>query len=363
VATAIGNRPSNGQVRQQDDEVNKTFVGFLRAIRSGNPSAIEKQGGRWVEKTDMGENIGMAGGYLVPREYTARFLKPLVEKSFIYRRAHVIPMGALETVGPMLDATTVRAANTTPFFGGLLAQWGAGKTNFSTAESEPQFRQQMLHAWDLLIYALASNQMLQDMGPEADDALLRIFGECAAYYAEWAFINGGGTSLSMPLGMLNAPCAIKVSRNTPSHIKVQDPANMIAQLLPMSWSTAVWAVSTTALADLVQITAWQPNERRHDDEGCVGYLHNLPVFPTSKLPALGTLGDLTLLDPSLYIIGDRMQVTIDVSDQAPYSTTSAFQTNQSMFRVWLRLDGKCMLNNSVTLMDGSSTASSVVILN
>jgi HK97 family phage major capsid protein len=83
----------------------------------------------------------------------------------------------------------------------------------------------------------------------------------------------------------------------------------------------------------------------------------LPLFVTEKLPALGTTGDLLLTDPSLYIIGDRMAVMIDVSDPGP-----GFRTNQSWFNVWLRQDAMPLTSGIITLQDTQTQVSQVVVL-
>ncbi len=353
---------ADGWMAAQSKTKGKSFSGFLKAIASRRPDLVEEQGGRYVtfEKSSINETSGAGGGYLVPVEYTTKLLFSLNERSLIYPRAFVVPMGSSEVRGPMLDATTVQAAGTAPFFGGLLYKWGTdGRFIFSNDETEPQFRELTLRAWDLLGFAGITNQMLADMGPEGESRLLDTLGQAAAWYAEYAFFNGYGAGASMPLGILNAPCAIDVARAGASHIIQADVATMISKLLPSCWMRAIWCCSVTALTDVVKLTGYQANiARRDENDPCVGYLENRPLFVTDKLPALGTRGDLTLFDPSLYVIGDRMQVVVDVGDQTP----TLFQSNRSMFRTWLRLDGKMMLNGPVTLPDVAQTVVSAVVV-
>lgn len=370
MATAIGNGRA-AATKTTEPQVRRSFSGFLRAIKSGKPAEIEKQGGRYLafEKSGNDELSGGAGGYLVPTEYTARFLKPLSERGFIYRRAHIVPMTTLTAKGPMLDATTAQTAGTPPWFGGVTGLWGSQAQTFTLSQSNPQFRELTLTAWDFLLYSIASNQLLADMGPEADERLMENFGQAAAWGAEYAFLNGAGAGTSMPLGMLNAPCCIDVARAGAGAIAVADVANMSGRLLPSGWMNAIWACNPSALAKIVQITSYQPNQHRSGSDMVsehVGYLEQRPLFVTDKLPKLGTRGDLVLFDPSLYVIGDRMQVVIDISDQTWAGSVNLFQANMSMFRVWLRLDGKPMLNSTVKLTgnpgDDTTTVSSVIAL-
>jgi HK97 family phage major capsid protein len=82
-----------------------------------------------------------------------------------------------------------------------------------------------------------------------------------------------------------------------------------------------------------------------------------PAFPTEKLPALGTKGDLVLIDPSMYVVGDRMQVEVAASEHVN------FLKNQMTWRVVERIDGQSWLDKPVTLQDTTTQVSPFVILN
>jgi HK97 family phage major capsid protein len=85
-------------------------------------------------------------------------------------------------------------------------------------------------------------------------------------------------------------------------------------------------------------------------------LLGLPAILTEKVPALGTKGDLMLLDPSLYVVGDRMQIEIAASEHVN------FLKNQMTWRVVERVDGQPWLDKPVTLQDGATQVSPFVVL-
>ena len=78
---------------------------------------------------------------------------------------------------------------------------------------------------------------------------------------------------------------------------------------------------------------------------------------SEKLPPLGTKGDLILIDPRYYLIGDRMQATLAVSDHVN------FLKNQVTFRLTRRCDGQPWIEKPITLQDGATTVSPFVVLN
>jgi HK97 family phage major capsid protein len=81
------------------------------------------------------------------------------------------------------------------------------------------------------------------------------------------------------------------------------------------------------------------------------------MYCSEKLPALGTKGDLILIDPRYYLIGDRVQATIAASEHVN------FLKNQVTFRVTRRTDGQPWIEKPITLQDGTTTASPFVVLN
>jgi HK97 family phage major capsid protein len=115
---------------------------------------------------------------------------------------------------------------------------------------------------------------------------------------------------------------------------------MIAKLQPSSYDRAFWVHSPSAVPQLLQLkdgteravhlqaglaTGVQPRQRHWS-------LAGFPLFCSKKLPALGTKGDLILIDPRYYLIGDR-SLTIAASEHVN------FLKNQIVFRVTRRGDG------------------------
>ncbi len=343
----------NGAVASSTEK----FVSFYNSIRKKDHGAVEKFYSP-QEKAALSELSGTTGGYLVPQGYTLKLYQAMAENSFLWPRANVVPMTTLEVQCPRVNAESAQSAGTSPFFGGMLFQWGPAQ-GVALTETEPVNGQISLKANDLTGYALLSNQFWNDIGPEGEDYLTDLIGKAAAWYAEYAFFNGLGTGRSQPMGILNATCSALVTRKVGGHIAQDDLRGMASKLIPYSYANAIWATSPSALLDLVGVNAYIPNQNPGalDIGSCCGSLFGKPVFVTDKLPLLGTKGDLVFFDPTLYIIGDRQQAIVDVSDQ------TAFQTFQTVLRVWLRCDGRPALDGTITLADGASTASAFVVLN
>lgn len=352
----------------------KSFTGFLSAVKDSHSTNQQKAfrgrgivkdtyGSEWqVAKTTaaMGEHRGIHGGYLLPIDYTLALIDTLAEESFIWPRATVIPMTTQMMEAPKVDVETVTNTVGVPtWFGGASFTWGFQQA--PTEVSEPRFRQIQLNAWDLLGRAVMSNDFLADTGPEGEQALVKMFGQAAAWFTEFAFLQGLGAAGSMPLGIIPSPGSKTQNRAGASHINNVDIAKMAGLLLPQSWRTAIWAVSPSALADVTnpaQVSGFVQNQYAAEScDGLVGFLLGRPVFVTDKLPVLGTKGDFILFDPRMYVIGNRQQVLVDVSEH------DLFQSNQTSMRIWVRCDGKPIVSAPITLADNATAVSPYVVLN
>jgi HK97 family phage major capsid protein len=340
----------------------RSFGDFCLAVARGDRHYLEKHyQSHFVEyqaKAALAEASGVAGGYVVPPEFHDGIMRIVAEQTFFRQRAFVQPMASATLQFPYLDITTPQAAGVSPFFGGVQMVWTEEAQN--RTESEPQFKMMELKAHELSGYAISSNVLLQDAGVGLEKFLMTLFGQAVGWFEEYAFLQGDG--VGKPLGVLNAPAAVTVSRAAANQVQFVDVAGMLARLLPASQKRAVWVVHPYVLAQLVQLAdsaghiIWVPNNGGLKDH-VPGTLFGLPVITTEKVPPLGTKGDCMLLDPGLYVIGDRMQIEIAASEHVH------FLKNQMTWRIVERVDGQPWLDKPITLQDASSTVSPFVILN
>jgi HK97 family phage major capsid protein len=340
----------------------RSFGDWCLAVARNDRGYLEKHYGstfnEWTTKAALTEASGATGGYTVPPEFHEQLLKIVSEETFIRPRAFVLPMGSATMLIPYLDVTTAQSAGVSPFFGGVQMNWTAEAQ--TRTETEPQFKQMELKAWELSGYSVSSNVLLQDSVAGLEKFLMTLFARAIAWYEEYAFLQGSGSG--KPQGMLGCSAAISVNRAIASQVGFADVATMWSKLLPASWNKAVWTFSPSVVPQLLQL---KDGANRaifiSIDQGVTKTpnwsLLGRPAIPTEKVPALGTKGDLALLDPSFYVVGDRMQVEIAASEHVN------FLRNQMTWRVVERVDGQPWLDKPVTLQDGSSQVSPFVVLN
>jgi HK97 family phage major capsid protein len=343
------------------DPQGKSFGDWLLGVARNDRAYLEKHYGsrfnEWSQKAALGESSGAAGGYTVPPEFYQGLMQIVAENTFIRPRAFVMPMAGATLQIPYLDITTAQSAGVSPFFAGVQMYWTAEAQ--TRTETEPAFKQMELKAWELSGYSVSSNVLLQDSVIGLEKFLMTLFAKAIAWFEEYAFLQGNG--VGKPLGMLTAGAALSVGRATSNLVQFADVAGMWAKLLPASWGSAVWTFSPSVVPQLLQL---KDGANRaifiSIDQGITKApnwsLLGRPAFATEKVPPLGSSGDLMLLDPALYVIGDRMSVEVAASEHVN------FLKNQMTWRVVERVDGQPWMEKPITLQDGSTQVSPFVYL-
>jgi HK97 family phage major capsid protein len=255
---------------------------------------------------------------------------------------------------PLLDIETAPSAGNTAYAAGVIAYWTDEAA--SITESEPRFRLLELQLHKLAAYSLASAEVRSDFTESLDGILARSFAKAVGSAEEYAFFRGDG--VGKPLGILSSSAVISATRSAASTVALADLAQMISDFPPDSWGSGAWFISATVVDQIIQLVSnpltWAQNMR----EGwwqptLMGY----PLYVVGALPALNTAGDILLVDPSYYLIGDSND-GLNIA----FSEHFRFQNDQLAWRITKRVDGQPMINSSITLEDGATTVSPFVSL-
>jgi HK97 family phage major capsid protein len=350
------------------------FGDFCLAVATKNHKRLEEvyhsyrtddQGNR--TKAALGESSGVTGGYVVPPDFYRQLLALIEEMAILRSRAFVQPMASATLQFPYLDITTAQSAGVSPFFGGVQMYWTEEAQ--TRTETEPAFKMMELKAHELSGYSVSSNVLLQDAAFGLEKFLKVLFARAIAWFEDYAFLQGNG--VGKPLGVLNSGATITTGgggqgagqRDAANQISFNDVATMLSKFLPSSLASGngLWTATPSTLPQLLQL---KDGANRaifiSIDQGAVKTptwkLLGLPLVITEKMPALGTTGDLMLIDPSLYVIGDRMQIEIAASEHVN------FLKNQMTWRVVERVDGQTWLDKAITLQDHTTQVSPFVAL-
>lgn len=302
-------------------------------------------------KNDLSSVKPSDGGFLIPEVLRAELLRVSLESAIVRSRARVIPMDSLIVPFPMVDSTS----NVSSVYGGVTGFWT--EEGATLTESQPRFGRVELKANKLVLYCEVPNELIRDAQPSMEAFINDIFPEAIAWFEDVAFFIGQG--VGEPLGFLNAPAAISVTRTGGGQaIDWLDIANMYSRMLPQSLSRAVWIIPPDAVPNLLTMPftgGTSPiligNNGTFTNAGQQGPPMSIlgnPVIVSEKARALGTAGDLNFVDFGFYLLGDRQAMS------ARQSEDFRFQNDLTAFRVIERLDGRPWLASPITPQNGSA---------
>jgi len=300
----------------------------------------------------LAEGVGATGGFLVPQEFQARVLQLAETETIVRPRAEVIRMNRRQVTIPALDQTGTVSGGFS-WFGGVITYYTeeAG----AMTESSMNFRDVTLTANELTAYTRSSNQLLDDSAVSLEDFLMSQLPRALTAQADYDYLQGSGAG--KPLGIINSGATITVNREGTDNVTYTDLINMLAQALPSS--NLMWVASQSIMPTLLAMNGPSGNASYlwgSAESGTPGSLLGHPIKFTDKLPALGTAGDIILVDCGYYLVGDRQAITVDMSAH------ERFQNNQTSWRAIMRHDGQPWLSAPITYRDGSTQVSPFVRL-
>lgn len=333
------------------------FQNALLNPNSMNAEAREK----YENLRNYSSQTGEGGGYLIPEEWRADiFTGPALAEAIVRPRATVVPMGSKSLHYPAVDFST----EVGEVWGGMAFYWmDEGGT---IPDTSALFASIELNARRLAGAAVVPNDTLKD-GPALETWLRSSLPVGIREFEDRSFIKGDG--VKKPLGGLHAgnPSLIVVDDEgaaQQSGITWNNVLAMFARMLPESFDNSVWVITPDAIPEIfsmalpvgtggsaVMIAPGAGNAAPSMT------LLGRPIKWSRKAPAvLGTQGDISLVDWSLYAIGDRQDVRVDTSEHVQ------FLQDNTVFKVIERVDGQPLLLSPLTPENAGPTLSGFVQL-
>lgn len=329
---------------------------YLRAIwyRNNEPDAMAIKDKLIGIKNAFGSTVPADGGFLIPETLRSELLRVALESAIVRPRSRVIPMESLRVPLPTIDSTS----NASSVHGGMIGYWTeeAG----ALTQSSATFGRVVLDAKKLTGYSEVPNELFQDSIVSFGAFLSQIFPEAIAWFEDVAFFSGTGAG--EPLGFLNAPAAVSVTKETgqaASTVVWENIVKAYARMLPSSMGRAVWIINNDAFPELATMalsvgTGGSAIWLNSGAQGPPMTILGRPVIFTEKAETVGTAGDINFVDLGYYLIGDRQAMSAETSPHYK------FANDQTAFRIIERVDGRPWINSAITPRKGSNTLSPFV---
>ncbi len=333
----------------------------LRAVANYYSSRGTNTDARLVRApTGAGEVDPTGGGFLVQVDFQQAVWLLAHDMGELLQRVNKVPVSETSN-GIKIQAVDESSRATGSRWGGVQSYWLDEGT--TVTPTKPKFRRVEFDLKKLMSTMYMTDELLQD-----STALTAIAGQAFSeeimFMTEDAIYEGSGSG--QPLGILNSPALVTVPKQTgqaAGTVLKENIDGMWQRMWARSRKNAVWYVNQDVepqLYSLAQVigTAGTAVYLPPGGYSAAPYatLFGRPVIVNEYSAALGTPGDILLADLSQYTLIDKGGV------QAATSMHVAFLTDEMVFRITYRTDGRPMWHTPITPYKGSNTRSPFIAL-
>jgi len=308
---------------------------------------------RPLKATGLSENVPADGGYLLAPQIAGGIIERMYNTGEILRRVASDPIGP-NSNSMLYNAVDESSRADGSRFGGVQGYWMAEAGTITA--SKPTFRQMELKLKKVAALCYATDELLAD-AVALESWLSRTVPEELRFKVEDAIYNGNG--VGKPLGLMNSPALVSVTRADASEVDQVDIANMWAR----RWSGVsdyVWLANPSVFPELINLTVGNfPFLLPMNSGGQANpafSLYGAPYIEVEYTKALGTSGDLMLVSLSQYQTINKGGI------QAASSIHVNFTSDETAFRFIYRIDGQPLWNSTLTPFDAGNTLSPYVVL-
>ena len=295
--------------------------------------------------------IGALGGFALPQQFWDGVMAVEPQEAIIRPRATIIPAG--DPPDAEISVPTLDQGAAQNIYGGVVVQHTG--ENITLTETNAKLRKVTLKPKKITAYMVSSNELILNW-KAATPFFQGLMRKAVIGAEDYDFYRGNGVNRA--IGILNSACRVDYSRATASSITYADIVGMFARV--KMGGSLVWCASQTTIPQLAQIRDTGNNNLwiQSAASGMPQSMFGFPILWNDRAPGLGTAGDLTLLDPSYYLVKDGSGPRIDISSDF------LFSSDDTAFRLMWYVDGAAWLNEPLGL-EGSTTdtVSPFVILN
>ena len=333
----------------------------LKSIYNSRKSGVTDERLLKVNNAVLGvnEGVGADGGFALQTDFAGMILESAVQQSPLLNRLDRYtcsnPANAIRFLSA--DETDV----STSVFGGVQMYWASEGSTVAT--SHPKLREMKMDLEKMMGFAYCTDEMLQDT-----TFMTGFFANAFALAADRLLTEGviSGDGVGKPLGILKSDALITVAKEsgqTAGTLTGDNVVKMQARAMPRGRERLVWLMHPDLEEQLPYLALQSGGAAKFlwNPEGGLGNFDtqrvlNKPVLFEDCCSALGSAGDVLLVDPLQYILLTKGTAKQD------WSVHVEFLTDQNCFRMVYRCNGAPKIHKPLTIKNSSKTRSPFVTL-
>lgn len=333
----------------------------LRAIYNFRKNHVEDRRLQQVNNAVLGSNEGSGsdGGFALQTDFASVIMESAVQQSPLLNRLDRYTCSSSANAMRWVSADETDVSKSV--FGGVQMYWAS--EGAAVNASKPQFREMKMDLEKMMGFLYCTDEMLEDV------AFMTSFASSSFMLAGDRLLTEGvisGDGVGKPLGMIHSKALVTVdkeSNQTAGTFLGNNAIKMQARAMPRNRERLVWLMHPDVEEQLPTLSIQSGNESKFlwNPEGGLGNFDtqrvlNKPVLFEDSCSALGTAGDIMLVDPYMYILLTKGTIKQD------WSIHVEFLTDQNCFRVVYRCNGAPKVNKPLKIKNSTKTRSPFVAL-
>ena len=353
-----------GKPRDGGKDAPKPFATLweqLKAISDFRRSHVEDKRLQQVNNAALGANEGTGadGGFLIQTDFAGQILESAVQQSPLLNRLDRQTCSSAANAMRWLSVDETDVSKSV--FGGVQMYWASEAG--TVAASRPQFREMKMDLEKMMGFAYATDEMLTDAA-----FMTGFFGSAFTLAADRLLTESviSGDGVGKPLGLLHSKGLLAVDKESSQAAGTFTGANAIkmqARAMPRHRDRLAWLMRPDVEEQLpyLAIQSGEAAKFLWNPEGGLGNFDpqrvlNKPVLFEDSCSALGSKGDILLVDPYMYILLTKGTAKQD------WSIHVEFLTDQNCFRMVFRCNGAPKVSKPLTIKNSTKTRSPFVAL-
>ncbi len=333
----------------------------LKAIYDFRKNHVEDSRLQRVNNAVLGSNEGSGadGGFAIQTDFAEMIMDSAVASSPLLNRLDRYTCSSAANAMRWLSADETDVSKSV--FGGVQMYWAAEGAEVNA--SKPQFRELKMDLEKMMGFAYCTDEMLQDAA-FMTSFLGNAFTLAADRLLTESVISGDGNG--KPTGILQSQALVTVEKESGQAAATfvgNNAVKMQARAMPRNRDRLVWLMHPDVEEQLPLLAIQSGNESKFlwTPEGGLGNFDtqrvlNKPVLFEDSCAALGSKGDVNLIDPFYYILMTKGTAKQD------WSIHVEFLTDQNCFRMVYRCNGAPKINSALTIKNSKKTRSPFITL-
>lgn len=333
----------------------------LTAIYKFRKNHVEDKRLQQVNSAVLGANegVGSDGGFAIQTDFASSILESAVQMSPLLNRLDRYTCSSAANAMRWISADETDVSKSV--FGGVQMYWAS--EGATVAASKPKFREMKMDLEKMMGFLYCTDEMLQDA------AFMTGFASTGFALAGDRLLTDGviaGDGVGKPLGILKSNALVTVDKEdaqTSGTFVGNNAIKMQARSMPRNRDRLVWLMHPDVEDQLPLLAIKSGDESKFlwNPEGGLGGFDtqrvlNKPVLFEDSCSALGTKGDIMLVDPFQYILLSKGAAKQD------WSIHVEFLTDQNCFRMVFRCNGTPKVSKPLTIKNSTKSRSPFVAL-